>query len=159
MPCLKREESRLKFAAPFEIVRSPVLDVAKPAAATATILLVEDETAIRELAGAYLQGNGYHVLEAADGEEAIMLWEKHGAGVDLVLTDLMIPGGVDGYTLVRRLQAERPSLKAIFVSGRGADSFEHETTLDAATNFLPKPYRLKSLATMVHDCLLRADAV
>jgi signal transduction histidine kinase/DNA-binding response OmpR family regulator len=124
----------------------------------ATILFVEDEAAIREMATMYLEGNGYHVIEASNGREAVALWEKHRNEIDLVLTDLMMPGGLNGHQLVQRLQADRPDLKAIFVSGYSCDLFGDETFLDETTDFLQKPYRLKNLADMVHDCLARDPA-
>jgi CheY-like chemotaxis protein len=124
----------------------------------ATILFVEDEAAIREMATMYLEGNGYHVIEASNGREAVALWEKHRNEIDLVLTDLMMPGGLNGHQLVQRLQADRPDLKAIFVSGYSCDLFGDETFLDETTDFLQKPYRLKNLADMVHDCLARDQA-
>lgn len=167
-PCETVAFSPTELAAPFEIVRGPErvtaipshvpeIEVAKPEPAAATILLVEDEATIRGLASAYLQKNGYDVIEAANGAEAMMLWQKHGTRVDLVLTDLMIPGDVKGPELVRRLQAERPCLKAVAVSGYAADAFDNELFLDATVSFLAKPYRLKNLLAMVHDCLGRGD--
>ena len=119
----------------------------------ATILFVEDETTIRLMAKAYLEGNGYRVIEASDGSEAVSLWQKHEPEIDLVLTDVMMPGGVNGHQLVERLKTDRPNLKAIYVSGYSSDLFGEETFLDESTKFLQKPYRLKNLAEMVHDCL------
>jgi CheY-like chemotaxis protein len=123
-----------------------------------TILFVEDEPTIRAMATMYLTRDGYRVLEANDGAQAVMLWEQHGDEIDLVLTDLMMPGGLNGHQLVERLQAERPNLKAIFVSGYNSDVFGEQTFLGETTNFLPKPYRLKNLSEMIHDCLGCAHA-
>lgn len=124
----------------------------------ATILLVEDEASIRAIATMYLKGDGYRVIEANDGPQAVILWEKHEGEIDLVLTDLMIPGGLNGHQLVERLQADRPDLKAIFVSGYTCDSLGEETFLDETTNFLQKPYRLKNLSAMILNCLGRTKA-
>ena len=121
----------------------------------ATILLVEDEPTIRGLAKLYLERNGFRVIPAVDGEEAIALWQKRDGEIDLVLTDLVMPRGVDGHQLVQLLQAEQPDLKAIFVSGYAADSLGNETALDEDTNFLQKPYRLQNLVDMVYGCLER----
>lgn len=82
-----------------------------------------------------------------------MLWEKHEGEIDLVLSDLLMLGGMNGHQLVQRLKADRPDLKAILVSGRSSDLFSKETRLDETTDFLQKPYRLRDLAEMVHDCL------
>jgi CheY-like chemotaxis protein/signal transduction histidine kinase len=119
----------------------------------ATILFVEDEASIREVATMYLKTNGYRVIAANDGKQALTLWDQHQHEIDLVLTDLMMPGGLNGHQLVQQLQADRPELKAIFVSGYSSDLFGEETFLDETTNFLQKPYRLKNLAEMVHECL------
>ncbi|MCA1594433.1 MAG: response regulator, partial [Acidobacteria bacterium] len=110
------------------------------------------------MATMYLEGKGYHVIEASDANEAIRLWKKYAGEIDLVLTDLMMPGGVNGHQLVEELKADRPDLKAIFVSGYSSDLFGEKTFLDQSTNFLSKPYRLKKLADMVHDCLSREAA-
>jgi CheY-like chemotaxis protein len=123
-----------------------------------TILLVEDELTIRALTRMYLERNGYRVLEANNGTRAIGLWKKHGGEIDLVLTDLVMPGGPNGYELVERLRADRPDLKCILVSGHGADLPGEATSLVPSANFLQKPYRLNNLAAMVHDCLFRQEA-
>ncbi len=121
----------------------------------ATILLVEDEPAIRGLAKVYLEWSGFRVIPAVDGEEAIALWQKCDGEIDLVLTDLVMPRSVNGHQLVQRLQAEQPHLKAIFVSGYAADSLGKETALGEDRNFLQKPYRLQTLVDMVYGCLER----
>jgi CheY-like chemotaxis protein len=121
----------------------------------ATILLVEDEPTIRGMAGMYLERNGYCVIPAADGVEAMTLWEKHEKEIDLVLTDLMMPGDVNGQQLVQRLRVDRPNVKAIFMSGYTSDLLDEKTFLGRNANFLPKPYRLNRLAEMVQDCLGR----
>jgi CheY-like chemotaxis protein len=120
---------------------------------TSGILLVEDEETIRLMARLYLQSSGYRVLEAGDARRAIALWEKHAGEIDLVVTDLMMPGGLNGHQLIEHLQAHRPDLKAIFVSGYSPDSFDNPTILNRTTPFLRKPYRLKNLVEMVQDCL------
>jgi CheY-like chemotaxis protein len=125
----------------------------KTAKALATILFVEDETTIRGMAKLYLETNGYTVIEAADGVQALELWATHQGEIDLVLTDMMMPRGVSGYELVRKLQADRADVPVIFVSGYTSETFGEGTVLDTATNFLQKPYRLKNLGEMVHDCL------
>ena len=124
----------------------------------ATILLVEDEPTIRGLAKLYLERNGFRVIPAVDGDEAIALWQKRETDIDLVLTDVVMPGNVNGPQLVRRLHVEQPGLKAIFVSGYAANSLGKKTAFDEDTNFLQKPYRLQNLVDMVYGCLERPVA-
>ncbi|HEX8680572.1 MAG TPA: response regulator, partial [Chthoniobacterales bacterium] len=95
---------------------------------------------------------------AVDGDEALVLWERHADRVELVLTDWMMPGHLNGCELVRQLQTRRPGLEAIIVSGQSSEAFEEEARLDGPNKFLPKPYRLKCLAAMVHGCLRHAEA-
>ena len=123
-----------------------------------TILFVEDESSIREMTTMYLEAEGYRVIEANDGAQAVMLLKKREQEIDLVLTDLKMPGGLNGQQLVERLQADRPNLKAIFVSGYSSELFGEETFLDETTNFLQKPYQLKNLSEMVQGCLDREKA-
>ena len=123
-----------------------------------TILFVEDEESIRGMTTMYLEAKGYRVINANDGAKAVMLWEKHEGEIDLVVTDLMMPGGLNGHQLVDQLKADRPNLKAIFVSGYGSDLFGESTFLDETTSFLPKPYRLKDLSELVQSCLRRDKA-
>jgi len=125
-----------------------------PYPSVATILFVEDETTIRGIAKLYLERQGYRVFEAGDGAEALHLWEKHGREIDLVLSDVVMPHGINGEQLIRRFQAERPELEVILVSGHSADAIG----LDRETNFLQKPYRLQSLAEMIDDSLGHAKA-
>ena len=126
--------------------------------ARGTILFVEDEASIREMTTMYLEALGYRVIEASDSTTAVMLWGKHDREIDLVLTDLVMPGALTGHRLVERLRADRPDLKAILVSGYHSESFGEGTFLGETTNFLQKPYRLKNLSDMVHDCLGRSEA-
>ena len=119
----------------------------------ATILFVEDEPSIREMATLYLAAKGYRVVVASSGDEAVTLWREHAAEIDLVVTDLIMPGRVNGHQLVERLRADRPDLKVIFVSGYSPDTAGEETLPGEATKFLPKPYRLKEMADRIHDCL------
>ena len=141
--CLPREKRRMRQNA---------------GAHRATILLVENEQAIREMLRMYLEGAGYSVLEAGDGDEALAVWERHAQAIDLVLADWMMPGRLNGCQLVRQLQTSRPGLEAIIVSGQSSEAFEDEVMSGGPKNFLPKPYRLDCLAAMVHRCLQHAEA-
>lgn len=123
-----------------------------------TILIVEDEESIREMTTMYLEAEGYRVVGASDGAEAVTLWQKYGVEIGLVLTDVIMPGCLNGQQLVKRLKADRPDLQAIVVSGRPSDLLEEETCLGTTMRFVQKPYRLRDLADVVHDCLGRDDA-
>lgn len=124
----------------------------------ATILLVEDEPTIRGMAKLYLERSGFRVIPAVDGEEAIALWQTRETEIDLVLTDVIMPGSVDGPQLVQRLRAEQPGLEAIFVSGHTANSIGKETGLCGNTHFIQKPYRMKNLVDLIYGCLDRLVA-
>jgi two-component system cell cycle sensor histidine kinase/response regulator CckA len=105
-----------------------------------TILLVEDEPAVRALTRQTLERHGYRVLEASHGREALRLWEEHRAAVDLLLTDLVMPEGLGGLELARRLRASKPGLKVVYTSGYSAESggLESEPRPDEGA-FIQKP--------------------
>jgi CheY-like chemotaxis protein len=127
-------------------------------ATSATILLVEDDASIRLIAKLHLEGSGYTVLEAVDGVAALAMWQKHRDTIDLVLTDFVLPRGLNGQELVRAIQVDRPDMQVIYVSGHSEDQFGEEVLRDSTTNFLQKPYRLKNLAEMVQHCLAGSEA-
>jgi PAS domain S-box-containing protein len=118
-----------------------------------TILLVEDETPVRELVAGILQNYGYHILQAATGAEAIKVWRNNKDKVALLLTDLIMPGGMNGRELAQTLWAERPGLKVVFTSGYSADIVGKDFKLESDTNFLQKPYHPHTLALNVRRCL------
>src|SRR5437879_299240 len=82
----------------------------------ATVLLVDDEDPVRLLVRTMLELDGYAVLEASDGAEAQDVADRHGGGIDLLVTDIMMPG-INGYELAQRLVARRPEMKVLFISG------------------------------------------
>jgi CheY-like chemotaxis protein len=104
-----------------------------------TILLVEDQADVRRFTSRLLQLNGYAVIEAENGEAALRSWPAHHARVNLVLTDLSMPGGMSGDTLASHLQRQKPGLRVIFTSGWGADGGLHDLRLVEGENFIPKP--------------------
>jgi two-component system, cell cycle sensor histidine kinase and response regulator CckA len=114
--------------------------VAKPDGGTETILLVEDDPAVRAAAQTLLELHGYIVLEAASGDEALEVWEKAGAAVALLLTDLVMPGELSGQQLARKLQSARPELKVIFTSGYSAEIAGKGIELWGGENFVQKPF-------------------
>jgi PAS domain S-box-containing protein len=126
---------------------------AKPRGGTETILLVEDEEAVRALAGVILKRHGYTVLEAPNGREALKLWREHRADVALLVTDLVMPGGVSGQELARQLQAEQPRLKVVFTTGYSAQIAGRELALRDGVNFLQKPFTPDQLLGTIRHCL------
>jgi two-component system, cell cycle sensor histidine kinase and response regulator CckA len=120
-----------------------------------TILLVEDEEAVRSMAKMFLERNGYSVIEAESGPDAVAIWEKKQSQIDLMVTDLVMPNGFTGQKLARRLQFDRPDLKVIFSSGYDCEDFAESEGdyLDPDSNFLQKPYRLSSLAQMIRESI------
>jgi signal transduction histidine kinase/ActR/RegA family two-component response regulator len=118
-----------------------------------TILVVEDEPVVRELAHVILQECGYQVFEAGCGREALSLWEKHGTGIDLVLTDVVMPEGISGMDLAERLVAANPKVKLIFASGYSMDNIDPAFVRKGRALFLQKPYTHVTLAKAVRECL------
>jgi signal transduction histidine kinase/putative methionine-R-sulfoxide reductase with GAF domain len=115
-----------------------------------TILLVEDEPLLRELARMILADAGYKVLEAEQSAEAFALWKQHQSEIDLLLTDMVLPGGMTGRELALDLQKRKPNLKVIYTTGYSQDMVE--TSCDS-TNFLQKPYPPETLMRTVRTCL------
>ena len=101
-----------------------------------------------------LASRGYTVLEAGNGVEAIEVLNKRDGKVDLVVSDVVMPE-MDGPTLAKRLRESNPSIKIIFVSGYAEEAFRKNLPEGEAFHFLPKPFSLKQLATMVKETLGR----
>ena len=122
-----------------------------------TILLVEDEEAVRSFAARALRLRGYHVLEAGGGEEALEIVTKGGHEIDLLITDVVMPN-MDGPTLVRHVKELKPELAIIFMSGYAEEAFRRNEENAADLHFLPKPFGLKQLAAKVKEVLSHAPA-
>jgi two-component system cell cycle sensor histidine kinase/response regulator CckA len=120
-----------------------------------TILVVEDEPVLRELARMILKDYKYEVLEAASGLEALQVWEKHKGRIDLLLTDMVMPEGMSGRELAERLRRQKPDLKVIYTSGYSSDVMGQENAA-RDIKFLQKPYPPPELAQAVRECLDRA---
>jgi len=118
-----------------------------------TILVAEDEDALREMVVEVLKIQGYHVLEAVSGTHALKVWKHANRTVDLLLTDMVMPGGVMGSELADRLLSEHPRLKVIYTSGYSPGMAGKDTTLLEGRNFLPKPYSIGQLGRVVRECL------
>jgi PAS domain S-box len=117
-----------------------------------TILLVEDEPVVRELVREILHTYEYKVVEAESGIDALRVWDQFDGKIDLLLTDMVMPEGLNGRELADQLKKRRPELKVIFSSGYSAESLGRELT-DGDTAFLPKPYLPPQLAQIVRQCL------
>ena len=137
-----------------EIVRPPEAERAPPRDITGqeTILLVEDEEAVRSFAARALKLRGYQVLEAAGGEEALDVVRRHAANIHLLITDVVMPN-MDGPTLVRAIRRLRPEIAVIFMSGYAEEAFRRNDENAAVLHFLPKHFGLKQLAAKVKDVL------
>jgi two-component system cell cycle sensor histidine kinase/response regulator CckA len=118
------------------------------------VLLVEDEDVVRSFAVRALKRQGYEVLEASTGVEALEVMEAHDHKVDIVVSDVVMPE-MDGPTLLKELRKRNPDLKIIFVSGYPHEAFETSLDKDQQFAFLPKPFSLPQLAAKVKEQLGR----
>lgn len=135
-------EARTEAAEPRERVGSDLTG-------SATILLVEDEDAVRVFSSRALRNKGYQVLEAKNGEVALNLLMQEREPIDLMITDVVMPL-MDGPTLARKVRETRPDMRVIFISGYAEDRFKDEL---GDMHFLPKPFSLKQLAAKVKDVI------
>lgn len=120
---------------------------------TETILIVEDEASVRAVASRFLRRLGYQVLEAHDGAASIELWEQHKNQIRLLLTDLVMPGGMSGMDVARKLRAQAPELKVIFSSGYSDELAHKEIAPNPGIRFVPKPYPPARMAHAVRELL------
>jgi len=134
---------------------------ATPAPANArggeTILLVEDEYDVRVFVETVLSSHGYRVLPASNGEEALAVSRGHGASIDLLLTDVVMPY-MGGYELARRLQEARPMTRVVYMSGYPGEALIRQGGLVPGSSFLWKPFGVRALVAKVRS-LLDADYV
>jgi two-component system cell cycle sensor histidine kinase/response regulator CckA len=119
---------------------------------TGTVLLVEDEDAVRLFGARALRNKGYTVLEAENGEGALDVINANDATIDLIISDVVMPG-MDGHTLVGLVRHELPDVKVILMSGYAEDVFRDEIGRDSSIEFLPKPFSLKGLAAKVKEVM------
>lgn len=122
------------------------------AAGTETILVVEDDVAVREFVTAQLRSFGYRVLEASTGSVALAVLSQTPE-IDLLLTDVIMPGGMGGRDLAEAARKIRPSIKVLFTSGYTENTIIHQGRLDPGIKLLSKPYRRDQLASMVNEVL------
>lgn len=121
-----------------------------------TILLVEDEHAVREAAAEFLKLQGYTVLEAKDGLEALSVAKTHTSPIQLVITDVVMPN-MSGGQLATELSKLRPRTMLLFVSGYAGKTVLNHKVFDLETNFLQKPYTLKQLSGKIRAALSQSS--
>ncbi|HEV8240153.1 MAG TPA: ATP-binding protein [Thermoanaerobaculia bacterium] len=140
---LQREEPQVELPAEVRSAR---------ARATETILFVEDDAAVRKITSLILGGAGYHVLEAAGAEEALLIAEQHPATIHALLTDVVMPK-MNGRELAERVQAMRERIKVVFTSGYTGDVVLHHGVLEAGVHFVEKPMTSERLLHKLRQVL------
>jgi two-component system, cell cycle sensor histidine kinase and response regulator CckA len=128
----------------------PVL--AAPAAGSETILLVEDETVVRQLVAEILETTGYTVLQAGDGPSALELLRRHAEPVELLVTDVVMPG-MSGPEVANAVTAMRPGMQVLYTSGYTDQAIGHHGVLEPGIAFLQKPFSADDLTTKVRGLL------
>lgn len=118
-----------------------------------TVLVVEDEVVLREFVTSILRQQGYVVLEAGDGLEALQVCKQTVAKIDLLFTDMVMPNGISGAKLAAQMLARRKDLKVLYTSGYSQELMENSGHLVVGTNFLPKPFDVSKLLKAVRRCL------
>ncbi|HMH44098.1 MAG TPA: ATP-binding protein, partial [Pyrinomonadaceae bacterium] len=142
---LPRVDEAVKIAEPL-LVRSDNL------IGSETVLLVEDEEAVRDMAQEILKSNGYKVLRAGDGNEAIKVSEQFEGAIDLMVTDVVMPH-LGGRELAERLSLTRPGMRVLYMSGYTDDAIVHHGVLDGRVAFLEKPFTPDVLALKIREVL------
>ena len=120
-----------------------------------TVLFVEDEEIVRNLGARILEGLGYKVMEASNGDEAIARAMEYGERIDLLMTDVVMPG-MHGRELANRLTGIHPETRVLFTSGYTDNAIVHHGVLDEGVSFIGKPYSPSALAKKVRDVLDKA---
>ncbi len=118
-----------------------------------TILIVEDEPELREMAIQILESFGYQHFEAGSGTEALEVWKKHSAEIDLILTDMVMPGGISGRDLAKLLAEQKANLPVVIASGYSMDDLSTELAESKHISFVQKPYTLDTLAKSIRTAL------
>ena len=117
-----------------------------------TILVVEDDERVRRVSVRRLQQLGYSIIEASDGPAALAVLDR-GERIDLVFTDVVMPGGMTGIDLAQAIRKKRPELKILFTSGYAEPAITKNEVLTSNADWLGKPYRTEDLAIKVRDLL------
>jgi CheY-like chemotaxis protein len=117
-----------------------------------TVLLVEDEAGVRDLACRMLEHAGYRVLDAASGQDAELIFAQHRGSIDLLVTDVVMPG-MSGPDLFRRLAVEQPGLKVVYISGYATEALARQLKLDRGQPHVKKPFTANQLVSYVRGVL------
>jgi CheY-like chemotaxis protein len=139
---------------PMAVAEAAVEPVAeKLVGGNATILLVEDEAIVREACAAVLRGLGYTVLEANSGPHALESWGNHQGRVDLLVSDMVMPGKLSGLHVAECLRRENPALKVVIISGYNEEIIKSGDIQAQGIAVLPKPFEIGALAAMIQRML------
>jgi CheY-like chemotaxis protein len=130
--------SRQRSSVPLELPRG-----------SGTVLVVEDDGAVCEVAAAILSELGYSVLQAEDGEAGLRVFGAQGGNIDLLLTDIVLPGKLRGHDLADRIMAVRPDVQVLFMSGYTENAIVHHGRLDDGVELIGKPFSREQLARKV----------
>jgi len=139
-------------------VEAPTDATAEPHAAPAvhggreTVLVVEDQEDVRDLALEFLRSQGYAVLQASNGMEALEIAGRHRGRIDLLMTDVIMPG-ITGRELAQRLAVSRPETRVLYVSGYTEEAIGQHGVLEPGTEFLAKPFSRNALARKLREIL------
>jgi len=143
LPASERNEARPALREPVPAVQG----------GKETVLVVEDEGPLRNLVQHYLERLGYRIYSAPNGAAALEVWQIHRDEIQLVLTDMVMPGGISGRELTVRLLADKPAIRVIYTTGYSLDVFDKDLVLHEGVNFLQKPYPPQKLAQTLRACL------
>jgi two-component system cell cycle sensor histidine kinase/response regulator CckA len=161
------EGAAFRIFLPVHVVSAPAAEAAAVAAApvkvrpprdlsgAGRILFVEDEDAVRGVAARLLRARGYEVLEACDGEEALLIAEAHAGTIDLLISDVIMPG-IDGPTLLKKARGYLGNAPVMFISGYAEAEFSDLLEGETGVTFLPKPIDIKTLAERVKQQMAAA---
>jgi two-component system cell cycle sensor histidine kinase/response regulator CckA len=152
LPHHQASEEEAEEQAAAAVAAAGEVEVSRDLTGMGTVLLVEDEDAVRAFGARALKNKGYNVLEANSGEAALEVLNDGGETVDLLITDVVMPR-LDGPSLVRKVRESRPDMPVIFISGYAEDSFRQRLGREAGIHFLPKPFSLKELAGKVKEVM------
>jgi two-component system, cell cycle sensor histidine kinase and response regulator CckA len=143
--CFPRVEEQLE-------VVEPTRSTTRTASGTETVLLVEDEELVRNLVRDILKQNGYFVLEAHHGTEALRVALQHSGPIHLLLTDVVMPQ-MGGRVLAQRLKSFRPTIRVLYISGYVDDATIQEGVSNPGTSFIQKPFTVETLSRKVRELL------
>jgi len=146
---LPRAERHVERDAPAVASDSPLMG-------SETVLLVEDEAGVRQLARRILENTGYRVLDAASGHDAELIFAEHSASIDLLVTDVLMPG-LSGPDLFLRLAVDDPGLKVVYISGYATEAMARQFGLDRSRPYLQKPFTANQLVSTVRSVLDGCD--